>query len=259
MSDSGSTVALRIESPPRVVTIGLGRHGVREPVEQWLLPELCSVHLYDYRAEVRVDGVVHPIRPGSLSIIPAGTPMEFRYRGPSEHLYAHLRLPARGPAVPAPVIQDLGDEAAAIRSRLTAVITAGSARRSAELWAILWRAAVRGGRPDPAAAGDHPAVAEAVAYIEANLARTIRVDDIARASHLSASHLNRLFQQRFGSGVGHYLRRRRSDRVRHLLTETTQSIGSIAASVGIHDLQNFNNFCHAWLGDSPRRIRATSS
>ncbi len=47
--------------------------------------------------------------------------------------------------------------------------------------------------------------------------------------------------------------------MRHLLTETTQSIGSIAASVGIHDLQNFNNFCHARLGGSPRRIRDRAS
>ncbi len=93
MSDSGSSVLLRLESPPRVVNIGLGRHGLRLPVEQWLLPELCSVHLYGYHAEVTVAGVAHPIRPGSLSIIPAGTPMEFRHPGPSEHLYAHLRLP----------------------------------------------------------------------------------------------------------------------------------------------------------------------
>jgi len=248
-------VLLRLGTPPRVVNIGLGRHGLRVPVEQWLLPELCSVHLYGYHAEVTVHGVAHPIRPGSLSIIPAGTPMEFRYPGPSEHLYAHLRLPAAGPAVPAPLIQDLGDEAAPIRSRLTAVITAGPAQRSAELWSILWRAVSRGGRPDPDSAGDHPAVTEAVAFVEGQLARPIRVADVARASHVSASHLNRLFQERFGAGVGGYLRRRRADQVQHLLTETTQSIGSIAASVGIHDLQNFNNFCHAQLGGSPRGIR----
>jgi AraC family transcriptional regulator len=259
MSDlDSSSVSLRLDTPPQVVNVGVGVHGLREPVERWRLPELHSVHLYGYHAEVVVDGVAHPIRPGSLSIIAAGSAMEFRYPGPSEHVFAHLRLPDSGRSVAAPVMQELGDEAAAIRARLTAVIMAAPAQQSAELWSILWRAVARSGRPDPGAGGDHPAVRDAVAYIEANLARPVRAEDVARAAHVSASHLNRLFQGRFGAGVGGYLRRRRSDQVRHLLTETTQSIISIAASIGIADLQNFNNFCHAWLGDSPRRIRERS-
>lgn len=252
---SATFVPLRLDAPPDVVGVGVGRHGLRERVEQWLLPELHSVHLYDYDAEVVVAGVAYPIAPGSLSIIPAGAPMEFRYRGPSEHVYAHLRLPRAGRAVAAPIMQNLGDEAASVRARLTAIVVAPAARRSAELWSLLWRAATGPAGPDPGAGPDHPAVAAAVSYIEGNLARRITVERVAGAAHVSASHLNRLFRTGFGIGVAGYVRRRRADQVEHLLRDTTQSIGSVAASIGIGDLQTFNKFCRARLGASPRQLR----
>ncbi|MFC7620365.1 AraC family transcriptional regulator [Microlunatus sp. GCM10028923] len=248
-------VPLRLDTPPEVVGVGVGRHGLRERVEQWLLPELHSVHLYDYHAEVVVAGVAYPIRPGALSIIPAGTPMEFRYRGPSEHVFAHLRLPRAGRTMSAPIMQDLGDEAGSVRDRLTAIVVAPAARRSAELWSLLWRASTGPAGPDPGAGPDHPAVAAAVAYLEANLARRITVERVAAAALVSASHLNRLFRTRFGIGVAGYVRRRRADQVEHLLRDTTQSISSVAASIGISDLQTFNKFCRARLGASPRQLR----
>lgn len=255
-SASPASARLRLQSPPQVVSAGVSLHGTRERVERWLLPDLCAVHVYSYRGEVEVDGVVHQIRPGSLSIIPAGSFMEFRYAGVSEHVYAHLQLPTTGPAVDAPIMQHLGDEAPAIRGRLqAAALLSDSAHQAAELWSILWLGVERGRRPELRRGGDHPAVRAALAHIEGNLARSLTVPDIARAALVSVSHLNRLFRAAFDSGVTAYVRDRRIERAEHLLRNTTQPIGLIASTVGIPDLQAFNKLCRSRLGGSPRAVR----
>lgn len=249
-------VGLRLESPPRVVSLGVSLHGIREPVERWLLPDLYALHVYGYRGEVEVDGYVHQIHPGSLSIIGAGSFMEYRYLGPSEHVYAHLAMPTSGPSVDVAIMRDLGPEAATISTRLhTASVLTDPAHQSAELWSILWQTVTRGRRPDRRPRRDDPAVLAAVAYIESHLARSLPVPAIARAALVSASHLNRLFHAAFGCGVASYVRGRRMERAEHLLRDTTQSISSIASTVGIPDLQAFNKLCRRWLGGSPRAIR----
>jgi transcriptional regulator GlxA family with amidase domain len=65
-----------------------------------------------------------------------------------------------------------------------------------------------------------------------------------------------LFRAETGYTVVGYIRRRRMERARHLLRESTLSIPAIAASVGVADLQAFNKACRRELGDSPRAVRA---
>lgn len=254
--DASRLVGLCLESPPRVVSLGVSLHGIRAPVERWLLPDLHALHVYGYRGEVEVDGFVHQIHPGSLSIIPAGSFMEYRYLGPSEHVYAHLEMATSGPSVDVAIMQDLGPDAAMIRARLhTASVLTQAAHQSAELWSILWHAVARGRHPNRRPHSDDAPVMAAVAYIESHLARTLAVPAIARAALVSVSHLNRLFHAAFGCGVTSYVRGRRMERAEHLLRDTTQSISSIASTVGIPDLQAFNKLCRSWLGGSPRAIR----
>ena len=45
-------------------------------------------------------------------------------------------------------------------------------------------------------------------------------------------------------------------RGRHLLQPSTLSVATIAAAVGIPDLQAFNKTCRRELGASPRTLRA---
>jgi len=78
------------------------------------------------------------------------------------------------------------------------------------------------------------------------------VPEIAAATGFSHNHLTRLFRAETGDTVVGYLRRRRLDRARHLLRETTMAIPAIAASVGIADLQAFNKACRREL--APRRV-----
>ncbi|MFD7180572.1 hypothetical protein ACFV90_11225 [Streptomyces sp. NPDC059904] len=60
------------------------------------LPDLWQFHLYDHEADLSLGGVEHAFRTGSVSLVPPGTPVRYRYRGRSEHLYVHLRLGAAG-------------------------------------------------------------------------------------------------------------------------------------------------------------------
>lgn len=271
-------VVARLDAPPTVVSLGVGVHGTggrRRDV--FRLPDMWQLHLYGYEAALTVDGVAHSIGPGCVSLIPPGVVVEYRYQGRSEHLYAHLRLAGGdGPSARLagsdvssphlvrsdmsssqriPVVQDSGAETPMLSSLFRQAIAAWPrtpARAAAEVWAVLWRIAQLAA---PAEAAPHTAVAGALAYIESHLAEVLTVPDIARAAGVSHNHLTRLFRAETGDTVVGHIRRRRMERARHLLRESTLSIPTVAASVGIGDLQAFNKACRRELGASPRAVR----
>lgn len=249
-----AAVELRLHRPPVVATVGVGVHGTAGLHDSFLLPDHWQFHLYAYSGELEIGGESFPIRPGHVSFVPPGVPVEFRYRGRSEHLFVHLRLPADGPAVGVPVMQDAGDQAAALSGMLHQALAA--AQRSpdhaaAEVWAVLWRAAkLAHGGPKR-----HMAVVVAMDYIETHLAEPLTVPRIARHADVSHNHLTRLFRAETGDTVVAYLRQRRLARAGHLLRRSTMPIPAVAASVGIPDLQAFNKACRRELGASPRRLR----
>lgn len=259
LEPGGERVRLHLDAPPEVVNIGVGVHGATVAHETFLLPDLWQLHLYGYLAELTVGGIAHPIRPGHVSLVPPGVEVRFDYRGRSEHLYAHLRVPRAGSPVPVPVMQDAGAQAASLSDMLRHALAASPREHrqcAAEVWAVLWRVAQLP-RPDPGAAGrPHPAVAAATAYLEAHLAEAVSVPDVARHAGVSHNHLTRLFRAETGDTVVAYLRRRRLARAEHLLRRSTLSIPAVAASVGIADLQAFNKACRREFGVPPRGLRA---
>ncbi|GAA1361624.1 hypothetical protein GCM10009612_37320 [Streptomyces beijiangensis] len=250
-------MALSLDEPPRVADIGIGVHGVTSPHDVFRLSGLWQVHLYGYEGELALGASVHPIRPGRVSLIPPGTEVHYRYRGRSEHLYAHFRLPGVGTAHTVPVMQDAGTEAPVLSTLLRQGVTAmpGSpAKAAAALWSALWQI-VELSSPGRAE-GPAPAVATAMAHVEAGLAGPLTVPDIARAAGLSHNHLTRLFRAETGLTVVAYIRRRRLERAGHLLRASTLAIPAVAAAVGIPDLQAFNKACRRELGGSPRAVRS---
>ncbi|MFE2757833.1 helix-turn-helix transcriptional regulator [Actinosynnema sp. NPDC059335] len=250
-------VAVSLGEPPSVVNLGVAVHGVAGRRDEFLLPDLWQLHLYGYEADLAVAGAPHPIRPGHVSLVPPGTRVVYRYRGRSEHLYAHLRLPGTGEVSTVPVVQDAGVEAPRLADLLRHAIAAAPVTPTAavaDVWAVLWRvvglaSTGRVGRP-------HAAVARAVAHVEANLAAPLTVPAIAAAAGVSHNHLIRLFRAETGDTVVAYIRRRRLERARHLLRESTLPIPAVAAAVGFADLQAFNKACRRELGASPRAVRA---
>jgi len=154
----------------------------------------------------------------------------------------------------------IGGRGYPVRPGSVSLVPPGVEVRFDWVWTALWRVAQL---PEPAtsstrhtASARHPAVASAIAHIEANLAQPLAVPEIARVAGVSHNHLTRLFRSETGVPVVSYIRQRRMARARHLLTATTMSIPAIAASIGITDLQAFNKACRRELGRSPRAIRA---
>lgn len=255
--------AIELSSPPRVAGIGRGLHGVRQPVDDFVLPDLWSLHLYSYAADLEVDGVHHDILPGSMSLVPPAARIRYRYRGPSRHVYAHLAAPyAASPGsrsarlgvmiTPGPDLPDLTD---LMESAVTSA-AARPERTRADLWMLLLRLRDRAGAESPqprSPAIDY--VTAALTVIEAGLTDRLSVTGIARSVGISADHLTRVFSAQTGQTVIGYVRRRRVQHAERLLRHTTMSVSAIAATVGIPDLQAFNKTCRAVSGRSPRQLR----
>lgn len=249
-------VSVSLDEPPEVVNAGFAIHGLNSLDDRFRLPDLWQLHLYEYEADLEVNGSSHRIKPGRISLIPADADVYYRYRGRSEHLYVHLRPSGRGRAHPLPLIQDAGASASAIAAQLRQAIAAAPdspAEASALVWAVMWGMV----RLRPTEIGDerHPAAAAALAFIEQRLPQPITVAQVAAAAGVSHNHLTRLVRQATGTTVVAYIRRRRLARAEHLLLESTLSIPAIAAMVGIADLQAFNKACRRELGASPRAVR----
>jgi AraC family transcriptional regulator len=163
-------VTVCLDDPPEVVNAGFAIHGLSSPDDRFRLPDLWQFHLYDYEADLEVDGTPHRIAPGSVSLIPADTDVHYRYRGRSEHLYVHLRPSTRGAPHVLPLVQEAGTAAPALTELLRRAVAAfndSPAQAAAEVWTALWRTARL--RPTEFSGGSHPAVAAAFAYIEQQL------------------------------------------------------------------------------------------
>jgi AraC-like DNA-binding protein len=251
----GTPIALG--TPPEVVRVGVGRHGVRGLVDRFSLPELWSLHLYSYSATLAVDGQELAIGPDDISLVPPRTQIEYRYLGPSQHLYAHLRVRPQGPWSRLPLVQPAGSRAATVTALMSAAVQAfptSPERSQAFLWAVL--CGLQPLTPDAGEQPHGPYVGAAMAYLEAHLAGPVTVPEVARQVGISHNHLTRLFRAELGCTVVGYLRQARLGLAQHLLTDSTMSIAAVATMVGIPDLQVFNKACRRFLGASPRAVRA---
>lgn len=261
MSPDPPLRCIDLQNPPRLAQAAQALHGRARLREQYRLPELWSLHLYDYEADLEVDGVRLPIRPRSVSLTAPGMTMVYTYRGPSRHLYAHfcagVACGLEGARIPAMQRLNLA-QAAALEQDLREMIAwfpAQPRRSEARLWDLLWGLAqhpAEGPRRDQPA---HPALQQAVQHIEMHLDREVDVADLARRVGVSHNHLIRLFRRHTGQTIVGYMRQRRAQRARHLLTHSTLPIKTIACSVGLHDLQRFNKTIRRETGRSPRELR----
>jgi AraC family transcriptional regulator len=242
---------LCLADPPRIHWLGAGTHGPGD--FRWRLPDLWCVHLYNYMGELRVDGVLLHIRPGTISVLPAGAELEYRFYKPSEHLCSHFR-PATGRADRAvPALQDLGADFASYDRQFRYGVSwwgAEPRRAEARLWDILWSLST------PAAAAPHPLVERARREIEMRLGQPMRIAGLAKELGTSHNHLVRLFKAELGTTPAAWIRSRRAHRARHLLARSSMSISAVAAEVGVPNAQHFNKLIRRELGGSPREIRA---
>ena len=252
---------ISIGQPPNVIQAGVGRHGTHGP-ERYHLPDLWCLHFYGYEASLWLGKTRFPIRPGYVGVIPPDTPVEYRYNGPSVHLFVHFRCwtsEQSAQAAQVAAMQDLGADFPAFSNRLEqAIREAGNPahRLQARVWDILCDLAERTKSASINSGAEHPTVQHVKAQIELRLSEELSVERLARETGVSVGYLSKLFRQSDDTTVVGYIRSRRMRRAGHLLRYSTLPIKAIAASVGIPDLHLFNKTVRRELGQSPRALRA---
>ncbi|GLU34099.1 helix-turn-helix domain-containing protein [Trinickia caryophylli] len=108
----------------------------------------------------------------------------------------------------------------------------------------------------PATGGLAPAVRRRLReYIDANLARTMTLGELAELACLSEYHFARMFRASFGMPPHTWIASERLERARTLLRTTTLSAEQIAAACGYADASHFAHRFRAALGAAPLAFR----
>lgn len=139
-------------------------------------------------------------------------------------------------------------------ARVLAGMLAGGAKPAAPILLPPGEVVVRQST-DPAAAAD-PELAAALRYIRDHAAEPIGVDDVAGASGLSRSSLERRFRAALRRSPLAELLRVRVDRAKRLLADSDLPVKEIARAAGFHDARHLSVTFRAKAGMSPVEYRA---
>lgn len=234
-----------------------------------------ALHLHSYDGSMRIGSRQLELRPGDLTISPAGVASGYDLRKPGHHWCIHF-LPATHERdtelVPIPLHLSLRSAASYVRERMVhishlharasvttppdslAAASAAVALQGLLLWCATRSRAESTGPGTEATA----VVARVAAIIEARFGERLSVPQMAREVGRSQNYIARQFRERFGMTIPHYVLLRRIAHARHLLESTDLPVWRIAAQVGLRDPQYFNKQVRRLLGDSPTVIRAAA-
>src|SRR5580704_8308866 len=97
-----------------------------------------------------------------------------------------------------------------------------------------------------------------LAYIEANLASKMEIDDLARVVALSRSHFSRAFKHCVGMSPMEYVVARRVERAKVMIRGTSESLAEVALACGFADQAHLNRRFRDIVGISPGRWRRSN-
>lgn len=99
------------------------------------------------------------------------------------------------------------------------------------------------------------AVRRAIEYIHANVAGSVRLEDIAGAAGLSMFHFARTFRRTTGLAPHRFLTQARVERVKVLLLESELSLAVIADETGFSDQSHMSKVFRRLAGTTPKHFR----
>lgn len=97
--------------------------------------------------------------------------------------------------------------------------------------------------------------AQAVAYIERNLDKALRREEIAAQVHVSAGYLSRVFRKEMGISLKEYVIEQKMQLARSMLRSTSLPVSLVAARVGYTNFSQFSQSYRARFGRSPSAER----
>lgn len=110
---------------------------------------------------------------------------------------------------------------------------------------------------EPSPADAARMVEQVQAYIEQNLDKELRRDQIADHIHISASYLSRIFKQKTGMALKEYIIERRMHTAQAMLRTTSLPVNLIAVKVGYYNFSQFSQIYKNVIGHSPSAERKT--
>lgn len=105
--------------------------------------------------------------------------------------------------------------------------------------------------------GYHPAIKEALRFIEKNISKNLTRTDVANAVNISEEYFSRLFRQETGDTFKDYMVMRKMETAKQLLEDTVLSVSIIASKVGYSNFSHFSQMFRGYVGMSPLEYRKT--
>lgn len=101
----------------------------------------------------------------------------------------------------------------------------------------------------------HPAIRQALRFIEEHYRENLMQADVAAAVHLNPAYFSTLFKKNMNKGFSEYLAERRIEAVKRRLAGSTERIKDIAASEGFDDYPYFCRLFKKLAGLTPQEYR----
>jgi AraC family transcriptional regulator len=232
--------------------------------------------------DLRYEGVKRHVPPpaGSISLVPAGSPAQWRWSGQKDSLHVHLepglveRVAAEAfdldptrltvPPLDAVDLPHLRAAMAAVDAELTAGGAGGplAAESLANVLAVqLIRHVLAHRQPERRRDGVLPRgrLRTVVAYIEEHLDAGPSLEQMAAVARLSPYHFARQFKAATGLPPHQYVIARRVERARQLLQGGGDiSLAEIAAHSGFSDQSQFTHHFKRIVGVTPGQFRMSA-
>jgi AraC family transcriptional regulator len=218
-----------------------------------------------------------PLPAGSISVIPAGSPVRWRWSGlkDSLHVFLEPRLVAQVAAAsfeldPARVVVPPLDrlDLPQLRAALQAVdaelraddaggqLAAESLANVLAVTLIRYVSASRRPARDPDGTLPRRRLRAVVAYIEDHLDANLTLEDLAAVAHLSPYHFARQFRTATGLPPHQFVIARRVERARQFLQgDGDLPLAQVASRVGFSDQSQLSRHFKRLVGVTPGRFR----
>jgi len=102
---------------------------------------------------------------------------------------------------------------------------------------------------------DHPAIRQAIRYIQQNYTQPLSLADVAEVVHLNPTYFSSLFKKNMGSNFSEYLLDCRINRIKKIILLTNERLKDIAFQAGFQDYRHFCKLFKSMTGKSPSSYR----